>query len=221
MRIISKFHDYYDSVMRMGMDKECIYFRDSTEIILDKLYNYQEDLFSLNIESINNVDYNGNNSDFQSEKFIVGFCGKIYPCIKERISWQDYCYNHESEILFHYSKETIDEKKYNKYSYKNSFFDKNWVSYEHYFEKYKVPIFVILPIAKYNESKKLILNPQLKQYEFFKMKDSYTAYQEIFMFLSGVLGSGQKEIVNISDIDKIKKKGFDKFSFRKVSTKIK
>ena len=216
MRIISKFHDYYDSVMRTGVDKECVYVRNEEEIILNEIWKHTGNLSDIKIESTQNKNYS-----CQIEKFIIGFCGKIYPCIEERISWRDYCYNHRQKIIFHYSKEFIDEKDYDKYFYKGSFFDKNFNEFESYFEKYKVPVFVTLTDNLYSSGRKLILNPQLKKYEFFKIKDSYTTYQEIYMYLSGVLGVNQKEIINISDKDKIKKKGFDKFSFKKISTKIK
>ena len=55
----------------------------------------------------------------------------------------------------------------------------------------------------------------LKDYEFYKKFDSFAAFQEIQMFLSGVLGNKENEIIVVSDKDKIAQHGFDKFSFRK------
>ena len=48
-------------------------------------------------------------------------------------------------------------------------------------------------------SKEFIVNPILKEYEFYKVFDSFMAFQEISMFLGGVLGSGEKDIIEIDD----------------------
>ncbi len=61
-------------------------------------------------------------------------------------------------------------------------------------------------------------NCSLKEYKFFKVKDTVTAYQEIAMFLGG-LATPQKPIPVPSDKDMVGIKGFDKFSFRKEPTK--
>jgi hypothetical protein len=63
---------------------------------------------------------------------------------------------------------------------------------------------------------KFIINPLLKDYEFYKVFDTFQAFQEVQMFLSGVLGRGEKEIVEVQDKYKITQHGFDyKWSFRK------
>jgi len=45
--------------------------------------------------------------------------------------------------------------------------------------------------------------------------DGFTSYQEIEMYLGNVLLPKEREIITISNEDKIKKHGFDKHSFRK------
>lgn len=66
----------------------------------------------------------------------------------------------------------------------------------------------------------LMYNPCLKDYMFYKLFNSGHAFQEIQMYVQGVLGSKEKEMVNISDKDKILQHGFDnKWSFRKEPTK--
>jgi hypothetical protein len=67
-----------------------------------------------------------------------------------------------------------------------------------------------------NHKPKFIINPLLKEYEFFKVFDTFQAFQEIQMFLGGVLGRGEKEIVQVADKYKIAQHGFDKWSFRKM-----
>jgi hypothetical protein len=55
----------------------------------------------------------------------------------------------------------------------------------------------------------------LKDYGFDRIKDSFTAFQEISMYLSNILVE-QKEVVKVEDNVRIEKHGFDlKKSFRK------
>lgn len=56
----------------------------------------------------------------------------------------------------------------------------------------------------------------LKNINFPKILDPFTAYQELSMWVGGVLPKTGNEMVSISDEDKITKRGFDKWSFRKM-----
>lgn len=58
--------------------------------------------------------------------------------------------------------------------------------------------------------------PTLKDVEFFKVMDAYTIYQELEMWIGGVLPNAGRPMVTISDHDKVGKHGFDpKWSFRR------
>ena len=60
------------------------------------------------------------------------------------------------------------------------------------------------------------LNPNLKDLHFHKYKDSYSTFQDIQSYLSGILGIAQHPTLELSDRSKILKAGFDpKTSFRK------
>ena len=94
------------------------------------------------------------------------------------------------------------------------------------FRTFKAPVFVYdgdygrITFDKrrsgYNNHKpKFFLNPLLKDYEFYKMFDTFQAFQEVSMFMGGVLGAGEKEITVVADKYKIAQHGFNKFSFRK------
>ena len=66
----------------------------------------------------------------------------------------------------------------------------------------------------------LQINPILKDFEFYKVFDPYTAMQEIMMYIGGVLGSPNRPMIEISDKDILEGKGFDnKISFRQGPTK--
>ena len=70
-------------------------------------------------------------------------------------------------------------------------------------------------IVKKRGDENIIINPKLKDYRFYKIVDSFTAFQELSMFIGGVMGGKVPKMVEISNEDKIAKHGFDKWSFRK------
>jgi hypothetical protein len=81
----------------------------------------------------------------------------------------------------------------------------------------KISILVEMPPKYQHEPKEFQVNPYtLKQLGFAKALDPYTAFQELSMWIGGVLGGTSPEIVTIKD-DKtlIEGHGFDnRFSFR-------
>lgn len=64
-----------------------------------------------------------------------------------------------------------------------------------------------------------VVNPVLSEIHFQKHVDTYTAYQELSMFVGSVLTSSDDAMINISDKDRIQQHGFDKWTFRKQPTK--
>lgn len=97
MRIISQFHDYYDTVMTHGINHDLLYIRKKTTSN-DKDYPYKE--INKIIEPIVNIKRhlpkditvrkefspNSNVSRIKLNSGIIGFCGKLYfiitiPCI--------------------------------------------------------------------------------------------------------------------------------------------
>jgi hypothetical protein len=58
-------------------------------------------------------------------------------------------------------------------------------------------------------------NSSLGGVGFQAVMDSFTAYQELDMYISGVLGQQAKETISISDKDRVQQHGFDEYSFRK------
>jgi hypothetical protein len=79
------------------------------------------------------------------------------------------------------------------------------------FLDHKVPIWVA---RFYVEDPNGILNARLKDFGFEKIKDSFTAFQEISMYLANILVE-QKEIATVDDKHRIERHGFDlKQSFR-------
>lgn len=215
MRIISKFHDYYDSVMKSGMDQEVIYVRNPKKLYLDKNF------YTSKRTKSNQCDI---------ETLLLGFCGEIYPIFKVILG------NNEPPMIFYnvedFKEFTLSRKLTDSYDFRssrwfgnnyNTFVTQNFSELKELFHLHQVPIFTIQNHRTftygYNNEGLLTLNPSLKALEFQRIKDPYSAYQDIFQYVSGVLNKPENRMVNISDRDKIHKHGYNKWSFRQLPTK--
>ncbi len=243
MYIISKKKDYYDGVVgAVGVDKTIVYTRE--ENIIDerhipvKLYQHKgrwsDDASPFEQIGDFRLDPKCRFKNFSI--FIVGFCGKTY------VGWKFY-YEKKSYVPFP-TNELITEIIYDSNIAKRYFIgrywkdNKNWeekfdevvkqcnnVNLMEFFREYNSPIFVLdfdydrKIISDYfgrtRRETKLIVNGKLSDYEFYKVFDAFQAFQEISMFISGVLGDKEKNIVVVEDKYKIAQHGFDKWSFRK------
>lgn len=62
-------------------------------------------------------------------------------------------------------------------------------------------------------------SPCLKDMEFYRVADPFTAFQELSMYISGVMGGRSPGVVDIGNDDRIAKHGFNEWSFRRESVK--
>lgn len=83
------------------------------------------------------------------------------------------------------------------------------------FEKIQAPIF---SFNNYYDRSYVIANPCLNFYDFYRVVDPYTAYQEVRMFVENT-AVPIKPIPDIPDETMAEIKGFNKFSFRKDKSK--
>lgn len=235
----TKKKDYYDGVVgTMGVDKTIIYNREIREFVKDEIpepfkrkvsnyYTKQVQAFlklgGYHIKKEHLKKYNS------YSYFIVGFCGKLY------IGWKLYAskktsFTNENVITtiiynFEEIKQLLDLKQVwygNLEDHVN-----NVLNYDpmDLFRNLNTPVFIYdhdfnrTFLSRYGnyENPKFIINPNLSDYEFYRIFDSFQAFQEIQMFLGGVLGNHEKEIIEVADKYKIEQHGFDKWSFRKES----
>lgn len=84
------------------------------------------------------------------------------------------------------------------------------------FLKYNTPVYVISETWKYGNDKTFIKDAILDDLDFISVIDPYTAFQELSMYLGDRLRFRDKDLIEISDKDKIASHGYDpKMSFRK------
>lgn len=227
MRIISNFHDYYDCLQATDEDKKTLYIRNPLEgPQLDYRKDWPFPKLGFHYRSIYVI------------KYIIGFCGKIYPLFK----FEDYYPN--SKTTFCWNADQVDkylldnleakelksylEKPYRKFVNRtgkiyhrsdiDTFFEecrKKQNSFLSLFEAQRSPIFVAerKESSSYNEFD-MTYNAQLKPFQFFRIFDPCQAYQEITMFLNN-LAIPLKPIPEIDDKTMAEAKGFNKYSFRK------
>jgi hypothetical protein len=242
MRIISKFHDYYDSCMRHGIDMTCIYQRETKE------FSHKNDFpisFEMNAPLMWKKPAEYKYWERVYDHGIVWFCGKVYPyvilqggvtLVKEfpgippRMTHESvYCYTPEEAIetvMAHGSKEEkarLDLKRRGnrwgkKVATNREFIHRFFLDNAKHNEKETIETLCKLgvPVLWFEPSHpRLITNPCLKEIQFYKVFDPYAAYQELAMFVSGVMGGQAPPMVPVSDQIRLEKHGFDEWSFRK------
>ena len=236
MYIISKKKDYYDGVAgTTGIDKTIIYDRQIIEVDekdypkVFRKYSPWTNREPSSFVKLSNThikkELRGVYED--TRPFIVGFCGKLY------VGWKLYNEGKELPIggrelitTITYDNENIKELV-ELHSWDGNFEDNlNYVlTYDpiEFFRGFNSPVFI--HDSDYGRkdfdrrwphyNPKFFINPLLKEYQFYKIFDAVQAFQEIQMFLSGVLGNKEKDIVEVQDKYKITQHGFNKWSFRK------
>jgi hypothetical protein len=215
MKIISKQHDYYDGCSKSGIDEECLYLRKNETIDIKNIIK-ESSLKQIGKDTLKRFH------DYIYESFYIIFCGNVYPVL---MIDNEYFFSKE-EVMNRYETEKPRKRKYSKYFRFSDPFDKNELDFlfgknpdlADLNLKLKCPVLKI----KINEVKNTLViekNPLLKDVNFFQVKNTFSAWQEIYSYLSGVLGSNEKPISKIPDKYKILQHGFDKWSFRKKGKK--
>jgi hypothetical protein len=235
MYIIGKRKDFYDGVVgTMGIDKTIIYEREIKILENEKefpkefrpvRYVWRKRGMSLLSVTTNMYHCHKESKYTNFSSFIIGFCGKLY------VGWK--LYREEKKP---FSTDLVTDITYDIDFLKEHVNEKGWGSNLNddikYVETYdpieifrllNIPIFIYdsdyerTSIGTYRHRKKsvFIINPNLSDYRFYTVINSFTAFQEIQMFLGGVLGKGEKKITEVEDKYKISQHGFDKWSFRK------
>lgn len=227
MKLISKFHDYYDGVVgTTRSDPSILFIREQRDIIKN------DGKFKV-------VYYRDNNNIYEFYLGVVGFCGTIYPFVMaEEISLG---YAHSNTKYYYTIDDFFAEYKGISNSKKNNYHTishvrteveswlkdgeyRNWwqLYYKVYEDKQLKELFLkerIVYFAIHGSKEtpiKIKVYPNLKEMEFYKKFDSYTTFQMIEMYLSNQLIQHDTKIINISDKLKAQSKGFNKWSFRKM-----
>jgi hypothetical protein len=238
MRIIANKHDYYDPIQKQGQDRTIIYNRKESEIVYHKDPG-QKWKDNYPFAKLYSSFAWGSHRNLYVEEFTIGFVGKIYPLIAlgyrsggplTTISRIKLCY--QLSEIDEYVKENLPAKDVDKFNDKKynpiwsngsrdifvKFFEwhrQNHNKFDQYFVDNKSPIFVGMTS---DHERVVKFNCLLKDFQFYRVFDAYSAFQEIQMWMSNQ-AVPLKPIPKISDKDMVTAKGFDKYSFRKDKSK--
>lgn len=225
MKIISKFHDYYDSLVNFGgNDNTKIYNR--TTYTLDALqfpptHKRPSDLYLMfNGHKLVSSHYHSLNNNIEIESFIVIFAGISYTGIRVELikslpEHDEVTYHYTCESLFKYLNDiSLDIIKDRKKSI-IEFYDSNKSSCARDWAINNQIIIATDCTGFGSRHTAWIANPQLNKISFQKALDPFTAFQELEMWIGGVL-TENKELYQVPNDIKIQQAGFDlKTSFRR------
>lgn len=243
MKIISKFVDYYDSAGAYGIEEDIIYLRHPKEIDLGPCriagYCYDLDLTITEKRKQIRVGY--------LRMGVLGFCGQMWPVFSMhddrfhrytptecRMPGWGYDVSH---IEAYFEKDgnvptgAVQETKLryewfgprvglDQYLHRREKIIQTDPFLQKIFLEHQTPIFTISERCKEHLSRCILTtNPLLREVEAYRKIDPFTAYQDIMMYISGVLGTQAPETVDVSDVSMRDKKGFDEWSFKRLPTK--
>lgn len=226
MKIFSKFHDYYDVAMRYGVDEDTSYVRNTIELqsnseLYKRILNHVKSKIDIGCLTYSKFSY-----------FCILFCGSMYFATKKYslVSQNERCfYDYDSMASYYKHDEDVIhflETGNSNRRYKHWFRTETLKDVFNKFPLLKDPETIDIqqstsPIITVNYSNirniEIHIDPMLKPLEFYRVVDPFTAYQELFMFVSGVMGGTSPKMIQIQDKVRFEKHGFDsKISFRNV-----
>ena len=243
MKLIhGKIHDYYDCIAKYGHDThgntfvrnpETITIQTQRTYTVEKGWHWDTPDHPLNFMLTDSVNYHEEKYRFSNKKiatietFKILFCGKLYKGLKIKLDdnrTTHYCYDVDSvKEVFLVNETELPEKDLNKgnWSWRQKDF-LNVKSLLNYFEvsnhsdtaiSNKFVIAILSTISRNTAT--IQLNSNLSEYEFYKVLDSYTAYQTLSMYVDGSLSYPGNIPQDIPDEYKIESKGFDpEYGFR-------
>lgn len=238
MKIISPFRDYYDSALAYGHDNRVVYVRKTEE-----LYNATDPVLKTNSQykalfsSLGESGCEGyDRSSIIFNPTQILFCGKMYRGIRvtAKLHWslpqvkKTEVYYH-AEALENAVRDLggsldLDHQPRHRYWWTDTVRAgtvREWLSQQgidSYYD-YAVENRFVAVVADPSSPARVINNPCLASYDFYRVVNPVTAYQEIDMYVSGVLPSANAVVSPTPDKYKIHAHGFDKSSFRKDRTK--
>jgi hypothetical protein len=237
MRVISKFHDYYDALMDNA--DSYIYNRVAYKTVLpDRLYSSKSmitnpfnkfspeynhkltnDQQNYIVSLVSDVPDINRSTD---SRLVVGVGGVLYTVIKNEyngiIKLFDDSKLYDDDCVQHSKIQPVFYKNiwpWNRCDYKtiadwNSIYKTNSNNID-IFINLRTPLFVVECTCENT----LIINPCLKTYALNKYFNIHTIYQDIDHFCTNVLTNIENKDTIMTDIVKRDMKGFDKYSFKK------
>ena len=223
MRIISKFKDYYDSAQAYGTDQSTVFQRttENIEIVRRDRADHVPAKYSLLHSMLNGVaPYPHTYAGSSIHACAIAFCGVLWPFATVIApNGEQHIYDHETLIPIITKFEGESMYRYG--------FNQKWTAFfalrgdtrlKQWTIEQRIPIVMWQNCRTTTHNGLITVNPNLSNIEFFRMVDSWQAYQELDMFISN-FANPEVNTISMSDTDRATQHGFDEWSFRKLPTK--
>lgn len=231
MRIISPFHDYYDTAQGLGFDPLLTYRREVEKkvVSMDRLDPVIHELCTMSKHGW----------DFEPKFIIIGFCGRLYPAyvIPEfRMDGEALTSRPASRVVM--TVEELDACKDERYDHRDNKWSRaakarRWGALKQQgtvvspetFRLLGAPIWLAEPCDwRWNGPSSMTIhtNVRLANFDFQKHFDAYSAYQEIAMYLGSILAASDDSARTVGNDEVIARaKGFGPESFRSSAPSVK
>ncbi|HWW95487.1 MAG TPA: hypothetical protein VN375_19110 [Vicinamibacteria bacterium] len=242
MKIISPFHDYYDGVQSLGQDKSLVYLRQRQEVVAPQRRDYPEPpdahLGGWLRSGLKFEEWYGKSCRVFARPLWVAVAGKVYRgyrLLRRSLSGGATYEVEADRVAFAWDLPAltvlavemgVPDPLLSRAKKSSSFPGLEWLSRQGTEElpgRLAEAGIVISAAYLDHEGAKdrdpLILNPQLAAFQFGKVMDAFQVYQEIAMWVGGVLPQRGAMTATVSDADRYVEHGFDpKTSFRKAAS---
>jgi hypothetical protein len=237
MRIVSSFKDYYDCAIQHGQDDDIIYIRESKvvkepagswercgyDIRTERVYTYTicfcgqtfrflawRENYYYTYESIKKAFYEkGFDVDATNKGLSYRYYGfnvyKYYHPDQDTRKVMPWVERKEKRLSAREArglKNREDSRRINRNEKPKTVY-----------EMYNSPIILI------GERGETTINPRLNKYQFQKVKDPFTTYQDLYIWFANQANPEKTIPQNLTDAEFATIKGFNKWSFRKEPTK--
>lgn len=222
MRIVSAFHDYYDRALAHGHDDRLVFVRETRRI--DSSMREELKPFATLMDRLpgGSTRHKGARTLSATPYLIVVGC-KAYPAVAVQV------FTDKHQVV----RVTYSSDDFEDYVMTQGFelddptrvwFGRNFDHLTGYLKRAQpdVPMSVLAEkriALMVVEAQHVTLNPSLKQFEFFRRLGPTEVFQELEMFLGGMLAPENRPTVAIEDKHRIAQHGFDRYSFRQPPTK--
>lgn len=224
MRIISPFHDYYDTAQGLGYDPSLIYRRQVGQHIVRA-----ELVDPILCELLSHYEWD---SQYITKLVVIGFCGRAYPAylqltfpidaesLTTRLATSPVMTRDELDQLYAQDIEGVGDASRSRHRKRRwDVLDRQGtVVSPDTFRLFKTPIWLAY-VTKSAGKRPLELtihtNVRLANFDFQKHLDAYAAFQEITMYLGSILAASDDSARTVGNDEVIARaKGFGPESFR-------
>lgn len=215
--------DYYDTALSYLSEPD-------KSVVFDR----KQSVHNIDLLHLNDVSrrWFNKSTNVEFKEYLLLFCGQIFPILEIYEYKSGESVEYKTDFFFD-SKSVISYLESIQYTFKKT----RWISssrsdngskdyfisffnirntFEHLHHEFKSPIILIEKSIEFSKGNKVIINPILKDYKIQKIISPTEAFQNIYMFVGGVLTNNPKMPDSITDEIKRDQHGFDKFSFKRM-----